>query len=120
MLFCGLEGIEVDPDMVFVDVVEFFVLEHIEFDTEDMVIEAAIIGAVQEAQVLSRVDAVDASIGYENENQAVTRNNVSVWSHGEDERGIERVNVGRVWSLCWDFGPVKSTTYGETCVVGEC
>lgn len=92
--------------MVVVYVVELLVLEDVELDAEGVVVGFAVVGAVEEAEVLRGASAGDAGGGDEDEDEAVAGEGVFVRSHGEDEGGGEGKDVGGVVSFCGDFGRV--------------
>lgn len=58
--------------------------------------------------MLARARAVDALGRSEDEDHAVAGESVLVRSDREDEGGRKREDIGRVWTLCWDFRVVKS------------
>lgn len=92
--------------MVVVDVVELLVLEDVELNAEGVVVGFAVVGAVEEAEVLGGAGAGDAGGGDEDEDEAVAGEGVLVGSHGEDEGGGEGKDVGGVLSFGGDLGVV--------------
>lgn len=96
--------------MVSVDVVELLVSEDVELDAEDVVGRVAVVGQVEETQVLSGACSVDSGGRREEEDEAVAgEDGVLGWSHGEDEGGGEREDGGGCWVFCADGGVVQST-----------
>lgn len=71
--------------MVVVDVVELLVGEDVELDCEDPVARVAVVGQVEEAEVLSRLGGGGVGGREEDEGEAVAGESVFVGGHGEDE-----------------------------------
>lgn len=93
--------------MVSVDVFELLVSEDVELDAEDVVGRVAVVGQVEETQVLSGAGAVDSGGGREEEDEAVAgEDGVLGRSHGEDEGGGEREDGGCCWVFCANGGVV--------------
>lgn len=77
--------------MVSVDVFKLLVREDIELNAEDVVGRVAVVGQVEETQVLSGASSVDSRGGREEEDEAVAgEDGVLGRSHGEDEGSGER------------------------------
>lgn len=71
--------------MVVVDVVELLVGEDVELDSEDAVGRVAVVGQVEEAEVLGGLGGGCVGGREEDEGEAVSGESVSVRGHGEDE-----------------------------------
>ncbi|KAK9150132.1 hypothetical protein Syun_008441 [Stephania yunnanensis] len=102
----GSQGIHINTNMVVINVIEFRVLEDVEFYGEDVVGWRPIVGPVEEAQVLGRSGAVDAWRGCEEEGEAVAGVEGLDRGDGEDEGG-EESSV-----FCGDFVGVQGTADG--------
>lgn len=73
--------------MISVDVAEFLIREDVELDSEDVVVRVAVVGQIEETQVLSGAGSVDPGGRCEEEDDPVARERVFERSHGEDEGG---------------------------------
>lgn len=105
--------------MVIINVSELLVLKDIELDGEDVVVGIAVVGEVEEAEMLGRAGAGEAGEGDEEEGEAVAGLEAMDGGDREDERGREREGGVGGW-FCGDFGREESSAHGESSgVVGE-
>ncbi|KAJ4916979.1 hypothetical protein Rs2_02529 [Raphanus sativus] len=75
--------------------------EDIELNTEDVVGRVAVVGQVEETQVLSGASSVDSGGGRKEEDEALAgEDNVFGNSHGQDEGSGERENRGATQIPC--------------------
>lgn len=75
--------------MVIIGVIELLILESVELNSEDMVIGVAIIGEIENPQMLSRAGAVDSSRGCEEEGKSMAREKIWLRGDRKDERSCK-------------------------------
>lgn len=73
--------------MISTNIIKFLVLKHIKLDSEKAVVRIAIVGEIEETQMLRGTCAIDSNGGCEEESKSMAREAIRVRGDRENEGG---------------------------------